>query len=107
MILWAIRIILRIIGFGIQGPIRGSLAALLQAVLYGGRIAGGSMFAICQSLAMRKGHSVRSDAVEFGLRTIVCLPHQLRVRQRERRQFLDTGALHAPIVRSISPSKLE
>ena len=44
--------ILRGIGFAVTGPIAGSLAALIQAVVYGGKVAAGSLFAVAQHIAM-------------------------------------------------------
>ena len=45
--------VLRAIGFAITGPIKGSLAALIQGVCYGGKVVAGSVFACCQSMAMK------------------------------------------------------
>lgn len=44
--------ILGIIGFAVTGPVGGSLAAFIQSAVYGGAVASGSWFAICQSVAM-------------------------------------------------------
>ena len=44
--------ILGIIGFAATGPVGGSIAAAIQAGVYGGAVGAGSWFAICQSIAM-------------------------------------------------------
>lgn len=49
----AVKGILGCVGFVATGVVKGSLAALCQATLYGGRIVAGSCFAICQSVAMK------------------------------------------------------
>ncbi|TDZ36485.1 hypothetical protein C8035_v008269 [Colletotrichum spinosum] len=41
-----------LIGFGSAGPIAGSLAALIQAVVYGAAVPAGGVFAFLQHLAM-------------------------------------------------------
>lgn len=44
--------ILGAIGFGVSGPVGGSIAAGLQSAIYGGAVTSGSWFAIAQSIAM-------------------------------------------------------
>ena len=44
--------VLGVIGFAVAGPVGGSLAAYIQSVVYGGAVATGSWFAICQAAAM-------------------------------------------------------
>ena len=44
--------VLGCIGFSPIGPVAGSLAAVIQATVYGGAVASGSVFAILQGIAM-------------------------------------------------------
>ncbi|KAJ3504620.1 hypothetical protein NLJ89_g7843 [Agrocybe chaxingu] len=48
-----VALILNIIGFGPQGPIKGSLASLVQKNVFGPAIPPGSWFGVLQSLAMK------------------------------------------------------
>ncbi len=43
---------LTLIGFGVAGPIGGSIAASVQSAWYGGAVASGSLFSVLQSVAM-------------------------------------------------------
>ncbi|KAG2742580.1 hypothetical protein P692DRAFT_20198602 [Suillus brevipes Sb2] len=47
-----LRPLLRLLGFGPQGPIKGGIAAWLQRWIFGPTIPGGSWFAVLQRLAM-------------------------------------------------------
>ncbi|KAH8745379.1 hypothetical protein F5883DRAFT_570320 [Diaporthe sp. PMI_573] len=49
---WPAVLPLRILGFGALGPIAGSIAAMLQSVLYGGFTPGGGWFASLQRWGM-------------------------------------------------------
>ncbi|KAH8747070.1 hypothetical protein F5883DRAFT_584807 [Diaporthe sp. PMI_573] len=49
---WPVLLPLRIVGFGALGPIDGSIAAMLQSVLYGGFTPGGGWFAFLQRWGM-------------------------------------------------------
>ncbi|KAG1740366.1 hypothetical protein EDB19DRAFT_783689 [Suillus lakei] len=49
---WLLRPILRMFGFGPQGPIKGGIAAWLQRWIFGSVIPEGSWFAVLQRLAM-------------------------------------------------------
>ena len=40
------------IGFGVTGPIAGSIAAATQSIVYGGAVTSGSLFATLQAFAM-------------------------------------------------------
>lgn len=44
--------LLKLIGFGPLGPIAGSIATLIQAIIYGAAVPAGSFFAFLQWLAM-------------------------------------------------------
>ncbi|KAF8465938.1 hypothetical protein BDZ91DRAFT_725985 [Kalaharituber pfeilii] len=44
--------ILRLIGFGVSGPIKGSLATMWQSLYWGARVTAGSLFSILQRFAM-------------------------------------------------------
>ncbi len=44
--------ILRLLGFGVLGIVKGSFAAGIQSSI--GRVAAGSLFALLQSLGMRR-----------------------------------------------------
>ena len=45
--------ILRLLGFGLRGPVKGSAAAWLQSRLWGGAVARGSWFAMLQKAGMK------------------------------------------------------
>ncbi|KAG2344955.1 hypothetical protein BDR05DRAFT_960922 [Suillus weaverae] len=49
---WLLRPLLRMFGFGPQGPIKGGIAAWLQRWIFGSTIPEGSWFAVLQHLAM-------------------------------------------------------
>ncbi|KAG1764650.1 hypothetical protein EDD22DRAFT_445650 [Suillus occidentalis] len=49
---WLLRQLLRLLGFGPLGPIKGGIAAWLQRWIFGPIIPGGSWFAVLQRLAM-------------------------------------------------------
>jgi len=50
----ALLCVLKLIGFTAVGVGKRTLAALIQSLIYGGSIVGGSIFSIMQSIAMRK-----------------------------------------------------
>ncbi|KAG2344954.1 hypothetical protein BDR05DRAFT_142304 [Suillus weaverae] len=50
---WLLRPLLRMFGFGSQGPIKGGIAAWLQRWIFGPTIPEGNWFAMLQRLAMR------------------------------------------------------
>lgn len=49
---WVAVTILGVIGFAVTGPVAGSIAAGIQASVYGGAVGAGSWFAVLQSFAM-------------------------------------------------------
>ncbi|KAG2139737.1 hypothetical protein DEU56DRAFT_799974 [Suillus clintonianus] len=49
---WLLRLVLRFVGFGPQGPIKGGIAAWVQRWLFGPATPQGSWFAVLQRLAM-------------------------------------------------------
>ena len=49
---WVAVTILGAIGFALTGPVAGSIAAGIQASVYGGAVGAGSWFAVMQSFAM-------------------------------------------------------
>ena len=63
-ITYAITTALSTVGFTVVGPAAGSIAAWVQAVVYGGAIPAGGLFAILQSIGM--GGSVGAAGLFFG-----------------------------------------
>ena len=44
--------ILKLIGFAVSGPVRGSIAAGIQRLCWGGAVAAGSLFSLAQRMVM-------------------------------------------------------